>query len=126
MRQSLLSSAAALALGLLSSMAPAAAFDWDRPTPPPGWRGEQTVRHWVYRPLYNHVHYRNSVTDPYAWRWRQPKYYPYYGSRYWVPADQVRHKYRSHAHGPAYVYQPAWGYPAAHSYEDGGHHHPVK
>jgi hypothetical protein len=87
--------AAALVQAIGASM-PAQAFDWDRSTP--------------------------SQPDPYAWRHVQPGYYPYYGSRYWVPAEQMRYRYRYTYEGPRYRYYPAWGYSDRKHAETAGYH----
>jgi hypothetical protein len=49
--------------------------------------------------------------DPRSWYYRQPGYYPYYSSNYWVPRAQMRYRYRRLYYGPPYRYHPAWGYP---------------
>src|SRR5262245_45417122 len=49
--------------------------------------------------------------DPYSWCYQQPgRYYPYYGSGYWVPRAEMRYRYRYEYRGPLYTYYPAWGY----------------
>ena len=32
--------------------------------------------------------------DSRSWYYRQPRYYPYYGSGYWVPRAEMRYRYR--------------------------------
>jgi hypothetical protein len=49
--------------------------------------------------------------DPRSWYYRQPGYYPYYGSNYWVPRKHMRYRYRYTYYGPKYRYYPSWGYP---------------
>ncbi|MBX9588522.1 MAG: hypothetical protein K2X43_04405 [Hyphomonadaceae bacterium] len=49
--------------------------------------------------------------DPRSWYYRQPGYYPYYASSYWVPRAEMRYRYRYQYYGPKYRYYPAWGYP---------------
>lgn len=49
--------------------------------------------------------------DPRSWYYRQPGYYPYYASNYWVPRAHMRYRYRYSYYGPRYRYYPAWGYP---------------
>jgi hypothetical protein len=49
--------------------------------------------------------------DPRSWYYRQPGYYPYYASGYWVPRSHMRYRYRYTYYGPKYRYYPAWGYP---------------
>ena len=49
--------------------------------------------------------------DPRSWYYKQPqRYYPYYGSGYWVPRAEMRYRYRYRYVGPKYRYYPAWGY----------------
>ena len=52
--------------------------------------------------------------DPRSWCYRRTqrreRYYPYYGSGYWVPRDEMRFRYRYVYRGPHYTYYPAWGY----------------
>lgn len=128
MRHLLVPGVAALAAGLGFTAAPAAAFDWDHASPPPGWGREQVVRHWVYAPRYHHIHYQHATTNPYAYYYQRPHYYPYTGSQYWVPAERMRNRYRYRYHGPQYRYAPAWGHPAEHSDapHPGHHRAPVK
>lgn len=59
--------------------------------------------------------------DPRSWYYRQPGYYPYYGSRYWVPRADMRYRYRYVYNGPKYRYHPAWGYPR-YGYNEGRSH----
>jgi hypothetical protein len=49
--------------------------------------------------------------DPRSWYYRQPRYYPYYASDYWVPRAEMRYRYRYQYYGPKYQYYPGWGYP---------------
>ena len=49
--------------------------------------------------------------DPRSWYYRQPGYYPFYASTYWVPRAEMRYRYRAQYYGPRYRYYPAWGYP---------------
>lgn len=79
---------------------------WHRDHPPAGWGRVQPVRHWVYYPRYHHHYHRHPVTDPYAYRYVRPRYYPYYNSGYWRPAS-VMHKRRARYHQPKYY--RAWG-----------------
>lgn len=60
--------------------------------------------------------------DPRSWYYRQPAYYPYYASSYWVPRSEMRYRYRYQYYGPKYRYYPAWGYPRA-DHIDGGERH---
>ena len=57
--------------------------------------------------------------DPRSWYYRQPGYYPFYASGYWVPRADMRYRYRRHYFGPRYRYYPAWGYPRADYYGSG-------
>ena len=95
-----------ISLGLLAPT-PSYAFGWHR-SPPPGWGRVQPVRHWVYYPRYHHKYHIHPVTDPYAYRYKRPRYYPYYNSGYWRSAYQMRKR-----RGARYVhprYYRAWGY----------------
>jgi hypothetical protein len=104
---SLLASLAASVLVSLAGAAPATAGG-DLSVAPE--RPEQRViRHYVYRPHYVHEYHG----DPYAYRYVRRGYYPYYGSHYWVPAEQMRYRYRYTYEGPKYRYQPSWGRPKA-------------
>ena len=47
--------------------------------------------------------------DPYAYRYVRRAWYPAYNSGYWVPAEQMRNRYRYSYTGPKYRYHPAWG-----------------
>jgi hypothetical protein len=60
--------------------------------------------------------------DPRSWYYRQPGYYPFYGSHYWVPRAEMRYRYRYLYHGPRYRYYPTWGYPRP-GYNGGGDSH---
>ena len=100
-----------ISLGLVSAE-PAAAFHWDRPDQPAGWDRMRTIRHWVYRPHYNHVYLTHFETDPYAYRYVPRGYYPYYNSMYWRPAGSI---HRAKSRLPPY-YQ-SWGAPKR------GYHH---
>lgn len=75
---------------------------------PQGWGREQTVKHWVYYPRYHHRYYVAASTDPYSYKSSPRGYYPYYNSRYWRPAKDVR-KERYNYDKPDYW--PSWGYP---------------
>jgi hypothetical protein len=46
----------------------------------------------------------------YDWRRLDRRYYPYYGSGYWVPRAAMQYRYRYVYRGPKYTYYPAWGY----------------
>ena len=47
--------------------------------------------------------------DAYAYRYVRRPWYPGYNSGYWVPADEMRNRYRYSYTGPKYRYHPAWG-----------------
>lgn len=47
--------------------------------------------------------------DPYAYEYRPPRYYPFYGSSYWRPAETYLPPDYSYVPPP---YGKAWGYPA--------------
>lgn len=84
------------------------AFGWHRGKPPAGWGRVQPVRHWVYYPRYHHVYHSHPVTDPYAYRYKRPRYYPYYNSGYWRSARVMRKRRRARFLHPQYY--RAWGY----------------
>ncbi|MGQ0673244.1 MAG: hypothetical protein ACT4N2_10260 [Hyphomicrobium sp.] len=107
MRQCNLVKAAVAVIGfVIAVVSPAEA--WSRK--PAGYGEVQTVRHYGYYPRYNHVYKVHYRTDPYAYRWEQPRYYPYYNSGYWRPAYEVRRR-QYYALPP---YYQAWGYPNRH------------
>ena len=60
--------------------------------------------------------------DPRSWYYRQPGYYPFYNSRYWVPRAEMRYRYRYLYYGPKHRYYPAWGYPRPGYNGDGDSH----
>lgn len=67
--------------------------------------------------------------DPYAYRYIQRAWYPDNTSRYWVPASDMRYRYRYTFSGPKYRYYPAWGFNREKGAEDvvvDRHGHPVK
>ena len=47
--------------------------------------------------------------DPYAYRYVRRSWYPGYNSGYWVPAEDMKNRYRYSYTGPKYRYHPAWG-----------------
>ena len=47
--------------------------------------------------------------DPRSWYYRQPGYYPYYASGYWVPRAEMRYRYRYVYRGPRFQYVPGVG-----------------
>ena len=67
----------------------------------------------IYSPAEPPVRGRERIWryDPRSWCYRQPGYYPYYASAYWVPREEMRYRYRYRYVGPRYNYYPAWGYP---------------
>lgn len=73
-----------------------------------GWGREHVATHRVNAPRYSHRYYGNNLSDPYHYRYVQPRYYPVYNSGYWVPARHYR-KARKHYVLPHYY--KAWGYP---------------
>ena len=126
MRSMLVLAAATLSLAAgVSLTAPAAAGDL-MVKAPDGYAQDRTVNHWVYYPKYHHVYHvadRNEA-DPYAWTYSPRGYYPDYASRYWVPAEQMRYRYRYRFTGPKFKYHPAWGAAkpgAAQDQADDGH-----
>lgn len=102
-------------VGLAVVAAPAHA--WHRK--PAGYGEVRTVTHYGYYPRYNHVYHVHYRTDPYAYRWEKPRYYPYYNSGYWRPAHEVRRQ-RYYALPP---YHQAWGYPKRVHCDRGWRHH---
>ena len=99
--------ALAVAIASLGAVIPqsASAFGWDRPDQPAGWGRLHTVRHWVYRPRYNHVYVSHPTTDRYQYHYAPRGWYPYYNSGYWGPARVKRFR----GHLPPYY--AAWGAP---------------
>lgn len=106
--KSLIGKAAAVAALAVLASAPAEAFGWERRGAPAGYGETRVIHHHVYYPRYRHVYHVHAGTDPYAYRYVQPRYYPYYNSGYWRPTHLVK-KRRAHYRLPRY-YQ-AWGYP---------------
>jgi hypothetical protein len=104
--------ALALAAGFAFS-SPAVAGGFDKVTAPAGYAQDRTVHHWVYYPRYHHVYHvaDKTQTDPYAWNYSSRGYYPYHASQYWVPAEQMRYRYRYKFTGEKFKYHAAWGVP---------------
>lgn len=102
----LVASVAALAMMVMPTTSEAGG--WHHKRPPAGWGRVQPVRHWVYYPRYRHTYHTHPVTDPYAYHYKRPRYYPYYRSGYWRPAHVMRKRHRVHYKHPRY-YQ-SWGY----------------
>jgi hypothetical protein len=99
-----------MSLGLIVVSPAAQAFHYPKaPVAPEGYHAPRTVHHWVYKPRYHHVYHVSHSADPYAYRYSPRGYYPYYASRYWVPAHQMKSRYRYSYSGPKYTYYPAWG-----------------
>ena len=121
--KSLLAAVLAVAsLCMVVTPQPASAFFWDRPDQPAGWGNVRTIRHWVYRPRYNHEYLKHDATDPHAYHYSPRGYYPYYNSGYWGPPRIHRF------HGVLPPYYAAWGAPNAryhhvewHNRHYGGH-----
>ena len=111
MRSVLKTAAAIIGAGMVALAGAAAtsdqaqAFGWCRQDcPPAGWGTVRPIKHWVYYPRYSHHYNVHSTTDPFAYQYRQPRYYPG-TSRYWS------HHYE--AQRPEFdlpEYHPAWGY----------------
>ena len=76
---------------------------------PAAARDENPDGYGIYSPL-DRKH-RASRYDARSWYYRQPDYYPDYGSHYWVPRAEMRFRHRYRYYGPRYRYYPAWGYP---------------
>lgn len=111
---------AGLAVGTLAALAAtsASAFDhkrWDPTVAPEGYGHARTIHHHVYRPRYHHVYHLAHIADPYAYRYVKRGYYPYYSSQYWVPAEQMRYRYRYTYQGPKIRYQESWGAQKVHA-----------
>ena len=95
---------------LLAAGVAALALCW----PPPASAGSRNPDGFgIYSPLEPPVRGRPRLYryDPRSWYYRQPGYYPYYSSNYWVPRKHMRYRYRYTYYGPKYRYYPAWGYP---------------
>lgn len=75
-----------------------------RDCPPAGLGRVQPIKHWVYYPRYSHTYNVHSTTDPFAYRYHKPRYYPG-TSRYWTHDTDVE---RADFDLPQY--HPAWGY----------------
>jgi hypothetical protein len=72
-------------------------------------RDENPDGYGLYSPLKGkHKVYRY---DPRSYYYRQPGFYPWYTTNYWVPRSHMRYRYRYTYYGPRYRYYPAWGYP---------------
>lgn len=93
-----------LAFGLAAPK-PAEAFGFNL-FEPLGWGQKRVVRHYYYYPRYAHRFHAHSATDPYAYKYEQPGYYPLKDSEYWRPAKEV-HKRRARHQFPRY--HKAWG-----------------
>src|SRR5262245_14886599 len=76
---------------------------------PAAARDENPDGYGIYSPLDGKR--RAYRYDARSWYYRQPRYYPYYASEYWVPRGYMRYRYRYTYYGPRYRYYPAWGYP---------------
>lgn len=72
-------------------------------------RDENPDGYGIYSPVDRR--HRGYRYDARSWYYRQPRYYPSYVSRYWVPRAHMRYRYRYRYYGPRYRYYPAWGYP---------------
>jgi hypothetical protein len=120
-----LSAVVAAAMGLLSVVTSANA-GWDPTRAPEQPAYERFINHYIYKPRYVHVYHTAPHGDPYAYRYARRAYYPYYGSRYWVGAEQMRYRYRYNFTGPKYEYQPSWGKPKGEHHHTVRHHEPSK
>lgn len=110
---------AVMALGLAAPKS-AEAFGWQRHTEPAGWGRMRTIRHWVYYPRYDHVYLTHATTDPYSYRYEPRGYYPYYNSRYWTSAAEMRARRKARLPHPPYY--AAWGYPDRNYSRTEGHY----
>lgn len=121
--KSMLAALAALVCTGLAAPDDASAFGYHRDRPD-GWGETRVVKHFVYYPRYTHVY----KVDPYAYQYSPRGYYPYYGSRYWVPAHKVVKRNRAHYHhwnvqAPRYKYYRSWGYPKHWHHHEWHHRH---
>ena len=81
--------------------------------PEPATAGGRNPDGWgIYSPLEPPQRHRPRAYryDPRSWYYSQRGYYPYYGSGYWVPREEMRYRYRYTYVGPKYRYAPAWGF----------------
>jgi len=98
--------AVAGALGALMP-APAHAFGSDPFVAPEGYDLPLGAR--VRGPRGECTGQSTMCDDPYAYRYVRRPWYPGYNSGYWVPAAEMRNRYRYSYTGPKYRYHPAWG-----------------
>ena len=108
MRLSSILAAAAVVASLASiAPAPAVAFGSDPFVTPEGWDLPLGARRRGDRgECYQHS---TMCDDPYAYKYVRRNWYPGYNTGYWVPADEMRNRYRYSYTGPKYRYHPAWG-----------------
>ena len=59
--------------------------------------------------------------DPYAYKYKRRAWYPGYNSHYWVPADEMKNRYRYSFSGQKFRYYPAWGIDKATHHKDAHH-----
>ncbi len=111
-RIALMLAALALAAGL-SLPSSAVAGDLGKSAAAAGHADDRVVHHRVYYPRYRHYYHvaDTSQSDPYSWNYSPRGYYPYYASQYWVPAEQMRYRYRYKFTGQKFKYHAAWGAP---------------
>ena len=101
--------AATVMVGALGALAapPVSAFGSDPFVAPEGRDLPLGARKWVGRGECEGE--STMCDDPYAYRYVRRAWYPGYNSGYWVPAEQMRNRYRYSYTGPKYRYHPAWG-----------------
>ncbi len=87
--------------------APAQAFGSDPFVAPEGRDLPLGARRWVGRG--DCAGQSTMCDDPYAYRYVRRAWYPGYNTGYWVPAEDMRNRYRYSYTGPKYRYHPAWG-----------------
>ncbi len=96
---------AIVSLGAVAAPQSASAFHWKRADQPAGWGTTRSVRHWVYRPRYQHSYLTHDDPSRYQYHYSPRGYYPYYNSHYWGARRIQRFK----GHLPPYY--AAWGSP---------------
>jgi hypothetical protein len=99
--------AAAAALACVATPEPAAAFGSDPLVAPEGRDFAIGARKRAGRGECEGE--STMCDDAYGYRYVRRPWYPGYNSGYWVPADEMRNRYRYSYTGPKYRYHPAWG-----------------
>ena len=108
MRVTSLITLAVLGASLTSIMpAPVQAFGSEPFVAPEGRDFPLGARRWVGRG--DCAGQSTMCDDPYAYQYKRRAWYPGYNSGYWVPAAEMKNRYRYSYTGPKYRYHPAWG-----------------